>query len=953
MESTLYNLGVVVSLSDFASKKLDEINNKWKEFKGAALEGDESVKRFDSGLKRLQTGGLLLGAGFAMKNFLQGPIDESRGFNKELALLGATANASKAEMEKFKTAALEAGLATKFSPKEAAAGLTALASAGISGADNINNALLPALDLAAASAGKLSIDDAAADMAASMMSFKRPANEVADTFVNMANVASFSIQDLGSAWRGVNLAASATNQSMATTGAVMAALKNAGATAIGSGEGVRMALSALQAPAKPAQEALQKLGVSAYDQNGKFRDLIDIFADLENATASMSEKERNAYLDKILLEGGVKAYLAVTNQGIGTVRGYTDVINQSGSASVFAKRQLDTYNGSSEILEGTMQTLKVLIGDGMTPALKAMKDAFIAILSPVAAFLKEHPTFTTMLGTFLLLATGGSMLVGSIMAINGVYKILTVTQWALNSAFFASPVTWFVAGVIALIGVVIVAVKYFDVWSSWIANLGSSIMSLYRENQMLVSGLLFLMGPVGWLIQGALVLADNWDKVTSAVRTAYDWIRKMTGTSDATLEMENSLRGLNSALDDLNAKREKAAKFGMTDDVKKYDSQIVSLEKQKSLMDSSLKQETEYRKFLKDSSDLKNSLKSEMDKGAFGKKGSAEYKSAQDQLLKLEEKSSMSKDNFLNSGISKQTEDTKKLASATDDLQKKSDKISAKKGGALDLMNANYGAVFNGGLPANSGMSGKMPDLPVSNVKLPEKSFEKMGSSMESGMKSAVETMPVSISELTSKLESVLSKSGKRLGSAFSLEFKKGIELFSFKDLELYFQKGFGILFSKLSIQAFNGGRNLVLTYNSGVGKETGGANQESAMSKFTGFVKDYFNWSDAKRGPLARTTEAGSNLIKTYSVGIVKAKGYIDKPLSDVLEQKPNKAAKNLAQNIAGESYSPKGDISANAKNTNLNIQGINIQLKDGLEGIGKILEDLIIARAEALEGV
>ena len=35
---------------------------------------------------------------------------------------------------------------------------------------------------------------------------------------------------------------------------------------------------------------------------------------------------------------------------------------------------------------------------------------------------------------------------------------------------------------------------------------------------------------------------------------------QMAGTSEATVEMENSLRGLNSAIDDLNAKREKAAK---------------------------------------------------------------------------------------------------------------------------------------------------------------------------------------------------------------------------------------------------------------------------------------------------------------------------------------------------------------------------------------------------------
>jgi TP901 family phage tail tape measure protein len=51
-------------------------------------------------------------------------------------------------------AAIQAGLATKFSPIDAAAGLTALANAGVQGAYAINLVLLPALVLAAASAGK-------------------------------------------------------------------------------------------------------------------------------------------------------------------------------------------------------------------------------------------------------------------------------------------------------------------------------------------------------------------------------------------------------------------------------------------------------------------------------------------------------------------------------------------------------------------------------------------------------------------------------------------------------------------------------------------------------------------------------------------------------------------------------------------------------------------------------
>ncbi|MCP5502620.1 MAG: phage tail tape measure protein [Leptospiraceae bacterium] len=243
--SDSFKLGAIISLADYASSVIDNVGKKFDALKSKLGETHSAIQKYESGMKGIKIGGAIIAGGLAIKSSLSGSVDEARKFEKELALLGATANASKLDMDKFSQAAIETGLNTAFSPQEAASGLTALASAGVEGADNIRTALLPA---AASSAGKLSIDQAAADMAATMMSFKNQgvsARQTVDTFVNMANVASFSIQDLGSAWRGVNLAASSTNQSLSTTGAVMAALKNAGSTAIESGEGIRMALTAL------------------------------------------------------------------------------------------------------------------------------------------------------------------------------------------------------------------------------------------------------------------------------------------------------------------------------------------------------------------------------------------------------------------------------------------------------------------------------------------------------------------------------------------------------------------------------------------------------------------------------------------------------------------------------------------------------------------------------------
>lgn len=992
MSETLYNLGVVVSLNDLASRELGKLKDKWQDFRNAVGESNESVLKFDSGLKRLKFGGAMLGAGFALKGMLQGPIDEARAFEKELAMLKATSGSTAQEMNVLKDAALQAGLDTKFSPQQAAAGLTALASAGVQGADNIKNALIPALDLAAASAGKLSIDDASADMAASMMSFKRPAKEVADTFVNMANVASFSIQDLGAAWRGVNLQASSMNQSMATTGAVMAALKNSGATAVGSGEGVRMALEALASPSDKAKKAMAQIGISAYDSNGKFRDLIDVFADLQKATSKMSEADRNAYLDKILLSGGTKAFLAVTGQGIDTVRGFRKTLEEEGAASRFAKTNIDTYNGSSEILEGTIQTLKVLIGNGMTPALKNMKDAFISLLTPVAAFLKENPKFVEMAGYALLGLTAFMMLSGSVLLLSGAFKVMSVLM--ANNIVMGGVYN----GIISVgtwIKNLFVAATYRDTIARWANTAATAASSAARTMNIAVLGVertglalstvvyglltrqitfataakwalnsAFLASPITWIIIGVLALAAglallviHWDKVSAAIERASDWFRVWAGASDDSMKARQSLRGINNELDEMNAKREKAAKYGLTGEVAKYDAEMKKLNEKKDATEKLIQQDKDYEKMKKDSQSMKGAIEKDIQSGSFGKSGSAEYEAASKKMNDLDAKSKLSKAEWLKVQEA-ENKALKDKAAATEDLSKKQGAVPSapkpgqapKRDSALDIINMNNGAVFNGGgRPAApqqpAGM--KLPDL--SGIKVSENSLKNMAGTMQAGMKTAVESVPVSMKELTEKLELVLTQSGKKLGAAFASHFRKGLETLNWKDLELFLQRGFSDISARLNAQAFNSGRSVVQTYSSGLGKETGGTTFSDKMKNFGNAIVEWWNQSDAKKGPLSKTTQYGANLVKTYASGIDKGKGFIDKPLNEALTLKPNAAAQNLARNVAGEKASVNQVNQDNGKSANLTINGISIKL-EGMKGIGQMLEEYIIQEAERL---
>ena len=92
----------------------------------------------------------LAGAGFGLKKL----ADAAGGFEEGLAAIGAVTKATEADLKLLKDAAIQAGVATQFSPKAAVDGLMSLATAGQT-ATQAAKTLIPVLNLAAGSLGDL------------------------------------------------------------------------------------------------------------------------------------------------------------------------------------------------------------------------------------------------------------------------------------------------------------------------------------------------------------------------------------------------------------------------------------------------------------------------------------------------------------------------------------------------------------------------------------------------------------------------------------------------------------------------------------------------------------------------------------------------------------------------------------------------------------------------------
>ena len=186
------------------------------------------------------------------------------------------------------------GKDTKFSASEAADAINILAMAGMD-TDDIYSALPATLNLAAA--GNIGIAQAA-DYATGIMSGfgmkTEDASKVADVLAVTASSAKGSVSDFGAGLAQAAGQASITGQSFEDTATALGILGNHNISAAEGGNMLQRVLKNLYQPTSTAKDALDALGVSAYDSEGKARPLQDVLTDLRGKLGELSEETLTA-----------------------------------------------------------------------------------------------------------------------------------------------------------------------------------------------------------------------------------------------------------------------------------------------------------------------------------------------------------------------------------------------------------------------------------------------------------------------------------------------------------------------------------------------------------------------------------------------------------------------------------------------------------------------------------
>jgi TP901 family phage tail tape measure protein len=317
--------------------------------------------------KGMMVAGGAIGAGLGLA------VKAAADFDKQLSAVRSVSNASAADMDRLRTAALKAGADTSFSAKQAAEAETELAKVGISTADILGGALNGSLSLAAA--GQIDLGRAATISGQAMKIFGLAGSDVghiADVLASGANKSAADVDQLSQAMSQGGLVAAQTGLSLEDTVGALSAFADNALIGSDAGTSLKTMLQRLNPQSDAAASLMDQLGLRAYDAQGNFVGLEKYAGQLQRGMSGLSTEQRNAAMSTIFGSDAVRASNILFKLGSAGVHEYTTAVNDQGAAARTAAVQMDNLSGDFEQLRGSIETALIKSGSAGNGALRTL-----------------------------------------------------------------------------------------------------------------------------------------------------------------------------------------------------------------------------------------------------------------------------------------------------------------------------------------------------------------------------------------------------------------------------------------------------------------------------------------------------------------------------------------------------------------------------------------------------
>lgn len=396
----------------------------------AAAGAEAAAEASDNSAKKLIAQGVAAaGAAVSLGSILTIGMDYRRQLNE----MGAVSQATSAQMGQVGARARELGNDITLpgtSANDAAAAMTNLTKGGFTVQQSMD-AAKGSLTLAAAA--QIDAASAADIQSKALQAFGKDASyagAAADILSNTSNASSAEITDVAQALQQAGLVANGFGVDMADTATMIGLFANAGITGSDAGTLLKTSLQSLTDQSESAQGAIDTLGLTVYDQNGRFVGMRSLYEQLSKASKSMSDEQFQAATNVLFGSDAMRAAMAAAGGGVEAYDKMRDAIGRQGTAAELANAKMQGLPGAWErvqnalesfglsaydVAEGSLTALAnsgadvIGVGEGLFGALSVLATPVVALAEGFGAL--PGPIQTTVVAVGLLRVA--SMLFGN------------------------------------------------------------------------------------------------------------------------------------------------------------------------------------------------------------------------------------------------------------------------------------------------------------------------------------------------------------------------------------------------------------------------------------------------------------------------------------------------------------------------------------------------------------
>jgi TP901 family phage tail tape measure protein len=445
-------------------------------------------------------------AGFGIA--VKAAYDFEQGLSNIKAVSGATAE----EMELINDAALRIGASTVFSATEAATAMEELVKAGISVEDTLNGAADATVALAAA--GGVELPEAATIAANAMNQFGLAAGEmpkIADLIAGAANASAIDVSQFGYSLAQVGAVANLAGVDFKDTATAIALMGNAGVVGSDAGTSLKAMFLRLNPSTKEAAGLMQELGIitedgtnNFYDQTGSMKSLAEVSQVLSDALAGMTDEQKQATLNTLFGSDAIRGAAIIAQGGAAAFDEMAASMGGMTAADVAAVR-LDNMAGKVEQLRGASETLAIMIGQAIIPALvqivegatrvvewftnldDSTRSMILTIAGVVGALLLAAGAFGLALSWLidfrrnLLLAAGANTLFATTTeGVSVAQRVAAIATRLWNAALNANPILKIVTLILLLVGALVTLAGGWDEVIAAVKPIGDAVVNAFK-----------------------------------------------------------------------------------------------------------------------------------------------------------------------------------------------------------------------------------------------------------------------------------------------------------------------------------------------------------------------------------------------------------------------------------------------------------------------------------------